>query len=39
MAIVAPKKRKHLSADALFGLLQNGFDTIADHRPGDPEIS
>ena len=39
MSIVAAQERMHLSADALFGLLQNGFDTIADHRPGEPEIS
>jgi hypothetical protein len=30
--------RKHLSADALFGLLRTGFATIADHRPGTPDI-
>jgi len=35
----APKARKHLSADALFGLLQTGFAPIADHRPGQPDIS
>lgn len=39
MAIVAPKGRKHLSADALFRLLQNGFDTIPDHRLAETEIS
>src|SRR6266850_1037336 len=39
MAIIAPKGRKHLSADALFRLLQNGFDTIPDHRLSDAEIS
>jgi len=39
MSIVAPKGRKHLSADALFRLVQTGFDTIADHRPADAEIS
>jgi hypothetical protein len=39
MAIVAPKGRKHLSADALFRLLQNGFDNIPDHRLADTEIS
>ena len=39
MAIIAPKGRKHLSADALFRLLQNGFDTIPDHRPAETEIS
>ena len=39
MAIVAPKGRKHLSADALFRLLQNGFDPIPDHRLAETEIS
>jgi hypothetical protein len=39
MVIVAPKERKHLSADALFRLVRSGFDTIADHRSTDTEIS
>ncbi len=39
MATKAPKTRKHLSADALFGLLRTGFAAIADHRPGNPDIS
>jgi hypothetical protein len=39
MAMSAPKVRKHLSADALFRLLRTGFAAIADHRPGDPDIS
>src|ERR1700704_636808 len=39
MAIVAPKGRKHLSADALFRLLQNSFDPIPDHRLAETEIS
>src|SRR5467141_565097 len=39
MAIIAPEGRKHLSADALFRLLQNGFDTLPDHRSSDAEIS
>src|SRR6267378_7177022 len=39
MAIIAPKGRKHLSADALLRLLQNGFDTIPDHRLAETEIS
>ena len=38
MAIRAPKIRKHLSADALFGLLRTDFADIADHRPGTPYI-
>jgi hypothetical protein len=39
MAIVAPKGRQHLSADALFRLLHNGFDTIPGHRLAETEIS
>ena len=39
MAIRAPKVRKHLSADALLGLLRSGFADIGDPRPGDPDIS
>jgi len=39
MATKAPKIRKHLSADALFGLLRTGFAALADHRPGNPDIS
>lgn len=39
MALRAPTVRKHLSADALFGLLRTGFADIADHRPGKPDIS
>ena len=39
MAICAPAVRKHLSADALFGLLRTGLADIADHRLGTPDIS
>jgi hypothetical protein len=39
MLIVAPKGRKHLSADALFGLVRSGFATIPDERLGDTDIS
>jgi hypothetical protein len=39
MAIQAPNVRKHLSADALLGLLRSGFADIGDPRPGDPDIS
>ena len=39
MALVAPQARKHLSADALLGLLRSGFANLADHRPGTPDIS
>jgi hypothetical protein len=39
MGFIAPKERKHLSADALFGLLRNHFSTIPDHRSDDAGIS
>src|SRR2546427_4676700 len=39
MAIVAPKGRKHLSADALFRLVHTGFDSIPEYRPADADIS
>jgi hypothetical protein len=39
MGLVAPKLRKHLSADALFGSVRTVFAHIADHRQGDPDIS
>jgi len=39
MAIVAPKARKHLAADALFRLMQSGFASLPDYRPGEPERS
>jgi Transposase DDE domain len=39
MSIVAPQGRKHLSADALFRLVQSGFDSIPAHRCADAEIS
>jgi hypothetical protein len=32
MALVVPKERKPLSADALFRLVRSGFETIPDHR-------
>jgi len=38
MARVAPKARKHLSADALFRLVHTGFDHIPDYRPADVDI-
>jgi hypothetical protein len=31
--------RKHLSADALLGLLRPGFATLPDHRAGKPAIA
>ncbi len=39
MSIVAPKGRKHLSADARFHLVQNGFDTLSDHRLAETEMA
>ncbi len=39
MSIVAPRGRKHLSADALFRLVRSGFATIPDARLSDPDIS
>jgi hypothetical protein len=39
MALVAPKERKHLSADALFHLIRSGFATIPDPRCDDVDIS
>jgi len=39
MSIVAPKARKHLSADALFHLVRSGFATIPDPRGKDVDIS
>jgi len=38
MGYIAPKERKHLSADALFGLIRSGFATIPDHRSDDAGI-
>src|SRR5881409_973836 len=39
MAIVAPKERKYLCADALFRLVRSGLANIADDRYGDAESS
>src|SRR5213592_2964288 len=39
MCIVAPKARKHLSADALFHLVRSGFAIIPDPRGEDVDIS
>jgi hypothetical protein len=33
------KVRKHLNADALFSTVQQGFQEIPDHRPGEVKIS
>jgi hypothetical protein len=37
--MVAPKERKHLSADALFHLVRSGFADIPDPRCDDVDIS
>ena len=34
----APKVRKHLSADALFARLRNGWAKMDEHRSGTPDI-
>jgi len=39
MSIVAPKGRKHLSADAFFTQVRSGFGTIPDARLSDPDIA
>jgi len=39
MSIVAPKARKHLSADALFHLVRSGFATMPDPRGEEVNIS
>jgi hypothetical protein len=39
MSIIAPKERKHLSADALCRVVRNGFGTIPDYCSADAEIS
>src|SRR5919198_503541 len=39
MTSVAPKARKHLSADALFGLVRNGFAHIPDYRLSETDIA
>src|SRR6476659_9170615 len=38
MSLVAPKARKHLSADALFGLVRSGFAAIPDYRLSETDI-
>jgi hypothetical protein len=39
MAIIAPKGRKHLSAEALFRLVRSSCATIPDHRHAEVDIS
>src|SRR6267142_2681020 len=39
MGLIAPKARKHLSADALFGLLRNGFSKVPEHRSAGSKMT
>jgi hypothetical protein len=39
MALVAPRERKHLSADALFRMVRSGCAAIPDYRLSETEIS
>ena len=39
MALVTPRERKHLSADALFSMVRNGFARIPDYLSNEMEIS
>ena len=39
MALVAPRGRKHLSADALFRVVRSGFAAIPDYRLSETGIS
>jgi hypothetical protein len=39
MTLVAPRGRKHLSADALFRTVRSGFAAIPEYRLSDTEIS
>jgi hypothetical protein len=39
MALVAPRERKHLSADALLSVVRSGFAAVPDYRLSDTDIS
>ena len=39
MALVAPRARKPLSADALFSVVRSGFAAVPDYRLSDTDIS
>ena len=39
MGCMAPKERKHLSADALFGFVRSLFANVPDHRSNATEIT
>ena len=39
MSLVAPKARQYLSAEALFGLVRNGFALIPDYRLSETDIA
>src|SRR5260370_21021374 len=38
MGFIAPKERKHLSADALFGFVRRLFANVPDHRRDDTSM-
>jgi hypothetical protein len=39
MALVAPRERKHLSADALFSVVRRGFAALPDYRRSDTDMA
>src|SRR5512145_2067243 len=39
MGFIAPKERKHLSADALFSFVRSLFSNVPDHRSDDTDIT
>lgn len=39
MGFMAPKERKHLSADALFGFVRSLFANVPDHRSDDTDMT
>ena len=39
MGFIAPKERKHLSADALFGFVRSLFANVPDHRSDDTDMT
>jgi len=39
MGFIAPKERKHLSADALFGFVRSLFANVPDHRSNDTDMT
>jgi hypothetical protein len=39
MGFIAPKERKHLSADALFGFVRSLCANVPDHRSDDTDLT